>query len=147
MTQPTDSPVHVKDSNTELQHDSGSRLAANAPTHHDKDQQIGWLRAGSEALHAPKTRFPSRQTIGLSALAIVVAGLAVATMGHFLAPGPVTSQITARPTAARPQAQPTQSDVPPAPVASLSCGGHRRLHHRWLTQRLTSTRPQRTTQE
>ena len=118
MTQPTDSPAQVEDSDTESQHDSGSQLATGAPTHHDKEQQIGWLRAGSEASHAPGTRFPSRQTIGLSTLAIVVSGLAVAAMGHFLAPAPVTSQITARPTAARPQARPAPSGIPPAPVAT-----------------------------
>jgi hypothetical protein len=118
MTQPIDPSAQVKDSNTESQRDSGSWLAGNAPAHHDKDQQIGWLRAESDAIHAPGTRFPSRQTIGLSTLTIVVAGLAVAATGHFLAPGPVTSQITARPTAARPQAQPAPSDGPPAPVAT-----------------------------
>jgi hypothetical protein len=118
MTQPIDPSAQVKDSNTESQHDSGSWLAGNAPAHHEKDRQISWLRTGSEALHAPGTRFPSRQTIRLSTLAIVVAGLAVAATGHFLAPGPVTSQITARPAAARPPAQRAPSDVPPAPVAT-----------------------------
>jgi len=118
MTQPADSPAQAKGSNPVSQHDSGSSLAGGAPAHHDKDQQIRWLRASSEAVHASGTRFPSRQTIGLSTLAIVVAGLAVAAMGHFLAPAPVTSQITARPTAPRPQAQPAPSDGPPAPVAT-----------------------------
>jgi hypothetical protein len=118
MTQPTATPAQVEDSDTESQHDSGSQLSTGAPAHHDKEQQIGWLRAGSEASHAPGTRFPSRHTIGLSTLAIVVSGLAVAAMGHFLAPAPVTSQITARPTAARPQARPAPSGIPPAPVAT-----------------------------
>jgi hypothetical protein len=33
MTQPTDSPAQVEDSDTESQHDSGSQLAAGAPAH------------------------------------------------------------------------------------------------------------------
>lgn len=127
MTQPTDPPAQATDSdNTEPQQDSGPQLAADAPADHDKEQQIAWLRSGSEAVHAPGTRsFPSRQAIGLSTLAIVVSGLAVAAIGHFLTPGPITSQITARPTTARPQARPAARGlvvtnapptVPPAPV-------------------------------
>ena len=112
MTQPTDPPAQVEDRKThELQQDSGLQPAAGVQAHHDKKQQSGWLRGGSEVVHAPGTRFPSRQTIGLSTLAIVMSGLAVAAISHFLAPGPVTSQITARPAAAQPQ-------VPPIPVAT-----------------------------
>lgn len=127
MTQPTDPPAQAADSDTEPQQDRGPQLAAGAPAHHDKEQQIAWLRAGSETVHAPGTRFfPSRQAIGLSTLAIVVSGLAVGAIGHFLTPGPVTSQITA-PTAARPQARPAAPGrvvtnapptVSPAPVAT-----------------------------
>lgn len=120
MTQPIDSPAQVENSDTESQHDSGPRLAPGAPVHPDTEQQIGWLRPSSEAFHAPGTCFTSRQTIALSALAIVVSGLAVAAMGHFLAPGPVTSQITARPMAARPQARPASSGVPPAAEAATN---------------------------
>jgi hypothetical protein len=92
MTQPADPPAQVAGSDT---HESQQ----------DKQHRTAWLRAGPGAFHAPGTRFPSRQTIGLSTLAIMASGLAVAAMGHFLAPRPVTSQITAQPTAARPQMQ------------------------------------------
>jgi hypothetical protein len=114
MTQPTDPPAQVEDRNThESQQDSGLQPASGVRADHDKkqQQQSGWLRACSEVGHAPGTRFPSRQTIGLSTLAIVMSGLAIAAIAHFLAPGPVTSQIRARPAAAQPQ-------VPPIPVAT-----------------------------
>jgi hypothetical protein len=128
MTQPTDPPAQVEDSNTqEPQQDSGLQLATGTQAHHDKEQQIGWLRADAEVIDAPGTRFPSRQTIGLSTLAIVTSGLAVAAIGHFLAPRPVTSQITARPTAARPQVAPipvatnvTSPTAPDAPAGPAS---------------------------
>jgi hypothetical protein len=112
MTQPTDPPAQVEDRNThESQQDSGLQPAAGIQADRDKKQQSGWLRACSEVVHAPGTRFPSRQTIGLWTLAIVMSGLAIAAISHFLAPGPVTSQLTARPAAAQPQ-------VPPAPMAT-----------------------------
>jgi hypothetical protein len=119
MTQPTDPPAQAEESDSqESQEDSGSQLAIGAQAHHDKEQQTGWLRGASEVVHAPGTRVPSRQTIGLSTLAILVSGLAIAAIGHFSAPRPVSSQITARPAAARPQAPPAPSGVPPAPVAT-----------------------------
>ena len=112
MSQPADPPAQVAGSDT---HESQQ----------DKEHQTAWLRAGPEVFHAPGTRFLSRQTIGLSTLAIMASGLAVAAMGHFLAPRPVTSQITAQPTAARPQMRPAAvlaSNAPPtvspAPVAT-----------------------------
>jgi hypothetical protein len=112
MTLPADPPVQVAGSDT---HESQQ----------DKEHQTAWLRAGPEVFQAPGTRFPSRQTIGLSTLAIMASGLAVTAMGHFLAPRPVTSQITAQPTAARPQMRPAAvlaSNAPPtvspAPMAT-----------------------------
>ncbi|HJT03218.1 MAG TPA: hypothetical protein VJ757_06265, partial [Pseudonocardiaceae bacterium] len=114
MTQPTDPPAQVADSDT---HESQQ----------DKEHQTAWLRAGSEVFHVPGTRFPSRQTIGVSTLAIMVSGLAVAAIGHFSAPGPVTRQITAQPAVARPHMRPAPSavlapnappTVAPAPVAT-----------------------------
>lgn len=85
------------------------------------DQQSVWLGQGPEVVHAPVMRAGSKRIIGMSALAVVVAGLVGATAVYFLAGGPPartgTGQITAPPTTVVPRAQPVLPSVPAvAPV-------------------------------
>jgi hypothetical protein len=127
MTQPTNPPATVANIEGSDAHDSqrngAPQLATGTQARLDDEQQTAWLREGPEVFHAPGPRFPPAKTIGLSTLAIVVSGLAVTAMAHILAPGPVSSEIMAPPTAARPatssalatNAPPT---VPPAPMAT-----------------------------
>lgn len=123
MTQPAGPPVRdeVDGSDThESRQDGDPQLATGAQAHDDTEHQIAWLSAAPEVAH-PGPRGSRRRTIGLSALAIVVPGLAVAAMAHFPAPGPVPSEITAPPTGARSLARPAMSTnaqptVPPVPV-------------------------------
>jgi hypothetical protein len=112
MTQSTNSSAHVEGNDANTSQPNAPQLATKTPTHHDQEQQITWLRAGPEVFHAPGPRLPSRQIIGLSALAIVVSALTVGTTAHLLAPGPLTGENTPPPTAARPQARPATSRVP-----------------------------------
>jgi hypothetical protein len=124
MTQPTNPPVIEGNDAHESQQNGNPQLATGAQARLDEEQQIAWLRNSTEVFRAPGT---SKKTIGLSALAIGVSGLAVAAMAHILAPGPVSSEVMAPPTAARPQARPATSSVlatnpsptvPPAPLAT-----------------------------
>lgn len=130
MTRPTKSSAGVEGVDAHELPNSAPQLATTAETHPD-DQQNAWLRAGPEVFHAPVTQSRSTPIIGLSALAVVVAGLAVATVVYFLAQDSPdrtgSAQITAPPTTASPQARPTPSDVlaahpapviPPAPMAT-----------------------------
>jgi hypothetical protein len=113
MTQPINSPAHVEGNDADTsQPNRAPELATKTPTHHDQEQQIAWLRAGPEVFHAPGPRLPSRQIIGLSALAIVVSALTMGAMAHLLASGPFTGENTPPPTAARPQARSVTSRVP-----------------------------------
>ena len=124
MTQPANPPARpaaVDGSDTREPRQNGDpQLATGAQAHDDKEQQVAWLWAGPEAVH-PVTRGSQWPTIGLSALAIVVSGLAVAAMVYFPAPGPVTREITTPPTGARPLARAAtstnaQPTAPPAPL-------------------------------
>lgn len=125
MTQPASPPARAEvdgSDSHESQQNGDPQLATGAQADDDKEQQVAWLRAGLEVAH-PGTRGSRRRTIRLSALAIVVSGLAVAAMAHFPAPGPVASEITAPPTGARPMARSAtstnaQPTVPPALVAT-----------------------------
>jgi hypothetical protein len=80
------------------------------------DQQSVWLGQGPEVVHA-SVQARSKQIIGMSALAVVMAGLVGATVMYFLAgasPGRTDSkQITAPPTTA-PRAQPVLPSVLPS---------------------------------
>lgn len=101
--------------------------ATDAQQHLDEQQHAGWLRAGPEVSRAPATHSPSKRGIGLSALAIVVTGLAGAVMTYVLTPGPTARQSMTPPAVARPQAKLATSGVltiidpsaaPQAPVAA-----------------------------
>lgn len=111
MTQPTNPPVIEGSDAQKPQQNGNPQLATGTQVRLDEEQQIAWLRKSPEVFRAPGTHFPSKKTIGLSALAIMVSGLAVAAMAHILTPGPVSSEIMAPPTAARPQARPATSSV------------------------------------
>jgi hypothetical protein len=124
MTQPANPQARAAEaggSDTRESRQNGDpQLAPGGQADDDEEQRVAWLRAGPEVIH-PGTRGSRRRAIGLSALAIVVPGLAVAAMAHFPAPGPVTSEITAPPTGARPLARPdtsanAQPMVPPVLV-------------------------------
>lgn len=120
MTQPVSPPARaeVDGSDTHQSQQNGDpQLATGAWAHDDKEQQVAWLRAGPEVTY-PTTRGSRRRSIRLSALAIVVSGLAVAAMAHFPAPGPVTSEIAAPLTGARPLAFPATSTNAQPTVAS-----------------------------
>lgn len=122
MTQPTNPPVKVaivegSDAHESQQNDD-LQLATGAQARLEEEQHVAWLREGPEVFHAPGTHVPSRKTIGLSTLALVVSGLAVAAMAHILAPGPVSSEPQARPPTSNVLATHAPSTVPPAPVAT-----------------------------
>jgi type IV secretory pathway VirB10-like protein len=120
MTQPTNpTKVKVEGSDAhESQQNGDPQLATGAQARLEEEQQIAWLREGPEVFHAPGTHFPSRKTIGLSTLALVVSGLAVAAMGYNLAPGPVSSEPQARLPTSSVLTTHAPSTVPPAPVAT-----------------------------
>lgn len=127
MTQPTNPPVFEGGDAHESQQNGNPQLATGTQVRLDEAQQIAWLRKSPEVIRAPGTYFPSTKTIGMSALVIGVSGLAVAAMAHILAPKPVSSEVMAPPTAARPQARPATLNVlttnasptvAPAPVAT-----------------------------
>lgn len=120
MTQPADRPAQVaivegSDAH-ESQQNGDPQLATGAQARLEEEQQIAWLREGPEVFHAPGTHVPSRKTIGLSTLALVVSGLAVAAMAYNLTPGTVSRE---------PQTRLPTSDVlatqpPPTAVTSAS---------------------------
>lgn len=114
MSQPTNLPVIEGHDARESQQNGNPQLATGAQARLDGEQQIAWLRNSTEVFRTPGTYLPSRRTIRVSALAIGVSGLAVAAMAHILAPGPVSSEVMAPPTAARPQAR----SAPPSVLAT-----------------------------
>jgi len=120
MTQPTNPPARavaeVEGSDAHEPQQNGDPQLATGPRARLEEQQIAWLRAGPEVFHAPGTHFPSRKTIGLSTLALVVSGLAVAAMAYNLAPGPVSSEPQTRPPTSSVLATHVPSTVPSAPV-------------------------------
>ncbi len=114
VTRPTKSPAEAEGTDTpELPNRAPQPTTAKA---HPDDQQTAWLRAGPEVFHAPGTQSRSKQIIGLSALTVVVAGLAVATAAHFVSPSSPdrTSNrpIAASQTAVTPLGRPSLSRVP-----------------------------------
>lgn len=128
MTQPTNPPANgfaeIEDSVAqdsvahELQQNGDPQLATGPRARLEEEQQIAWLRAGPEVFQAPETHFPSRKTIGLSSLALVVSGLAVAAMTYNLAPGPISSEPQARLPTSSVLATHASSTVPTALVAA-----------------------------
>jgi hypothetical protein len=122
MTQRTRPPAKVAEvegSDAHVSQQNGDPQLATCPQARlDEEQQIAWLRTGPEVFHTPGTHLPSRKTIGLSTLALVASGLAVAAMAYNLAPGPVSSEPQARPPTSSVLATHARSPVPPAPVAT-----------------------------
>jgi hypothetical protein len=102
--------VGSSDAHQSPQHGS-PEPATDAQQHLDEHQHTGWLRAGPEVSRAPATHSPSKRAIGLSALAILVTGLAGAVTTYVLTPGPTARQSMTPPPAARPQAQLATSGV------------------------------------
>ncbi len=114
VTRPTKSPAEAEGTDTpELPNRAPQPTTAKA---HPDDQQTAWLRAGPEVFHAPGTQSRSKQIIGLSALTIVVTGLAVATVVHVVSPSSPDRRgnrpIAASQTAVTPLGQPSLSRVP-----------------------------------
>jgi hypothetical protein len=60
------------------------------------DQQSVWLGQGPEVVHAPVMRAGSKRIVGMSALAVVVAGLVGATAVYFLAGGSPARRVQGR---------------------------------------------------
>lgn len=102
--------VESSDAHQSPQHDS-PEPATDGQQHLDEQQHTGWLRAGPEASRAPAAPSPSKRGIGLSALAILLTGLAGAVTTYVLTPGPAARQSVTPPPAARPQAQLATSGV------------------------------------
>jgi pyruvate/2-oxoglutarate dehydrogenase complex dihydrolipoamide acyltransferase (E2) component len=93
--------------------DSGVTTMAEAPV---ADQQSVWLGQGPEVVHA-SVQARSKQIVGMSALAVVVAGLVGATVVYFLAgasPGRTGSKQITAPTTTAPRAQPVLPSVLPS---------------------------------
>jgi hypothetical protein len=120
MTQPTNpAKVKVEGSDAyESKQNGDPQLATAAQARLEEEQQIAWLREGPEVFHSPGTHFPSRKTVGLSALALVVSGLAVAAMAYNLTPGPVSGEPRARHPTSSVLTTHAPSTVPPARVAT-----------------------------
>lgn len=93
--------------------DSGLATLAEVP---GADQQSVWLGLGPEVIHAPVMRSGSKRIIGMSALAVVVAGLVGVTVVYFLAGGSPdrrgSGRITASQTTAAPRARLVVPSVP-----------------------------------
>ena len=79
MTGPTKPSSGVEGIDAHESPNSAPEPPTTAERHLD-DQQIAWLSAGPEVFHTPVTQSRSKPSIALSALAVVVAGLAVATV-------------------------------------------------------------------
>jgi hypothetical protein len=85
------------------------------------EQQSAWLRQDPEVLRTPARQSRSMQIIGIAVLAVVVLGLAGATVAYFLTLGPGR---TGNPQLAAPQPTAAPRDLPspppplPAPVDS-----------------------------
>jgi len=106
-------PNELPDGASQGASDSGLATIAEAP---GADQQSVWLSQGPEVFHAPVRRSGSKRIIGISALAVVVAGLVGTTVVYFLVGGSPdrsgSGQITAPPTTAAPHARPVLPSVP-----------------------------------
>lgn len=118
MTRPTKTPTEVEGIDAHELPNSAPELSTAAEADRD-DQQLAWLRAGPEVFHAPVTQSRSKQIVGLSALAVVVAGLAVAYFVAQGSPDRTGSETTSPPLARPAPSGPTTTAapvIPPSPV-------------------------------
>jgi hypothetical protein len=121
MIPPVNSTPDVESSDAHQSPQHGSpEPATDAQQPLDEQQHTGWLRAGPEVSRAPATHSPSKRGIGLSALAILVTGLAGAVTTYVLTPGPTTRQSRTPPPAARPHAQLATIDPSAAPQTPMA---------------------------